>query len=200
MGRHKEFNREAVLEKAMLTFWRQGYEGASISNLIDAMGIHRGSLYDTFGDKRSLFCEALEHYDETVVSRAIARLEDPNASMGAVVEFFESVATCCANDEERKGCLLVNTAVEMRSDDRDIEQQLGLYFYRIERALLQALERARERGEIHLDGDLKLTARYLVSSLEGLRVTAKRNPNLATLKGIVKMTLSAVSDLPLDAS
>jgi TetR/AcrR family transcriptional repressor of nem operon len=195
MGRHKEFNREAVLEKAMLTFWRQGYEGASIRSLIDSMGIHRGSLYDTFGDKRSLFCEALEHYDEKVVSRAIARLEAPDASMDAIAEFFESVATCCANDEERKGCLLVNTAVEMRPDDTDIEQQLGLYFYRIERAILQALERARDRGEIDRDSDLKLTAKYLLSSLEGLRVTAKRNPNLATLQGIVKMTLSSVSDV-----
>ncbi|NMG58023.1 TetR/AcrR family transcriptional regulator, partial [Geitlerinema sp. P-1104] len=67
MGRHKEFNRQDVLDKAMLTFWRQGYEATSIRNLIASMGIHRGSLYDTFGDKHSLFQETLAHYDHTVV-------------------------------------------------------------------------------------------------------------------------------------
>ncbi len=66
MARHKKFEREEVLGKAMETFWRYGYQGTSIQDLLENMGINRGSLYDTFGNKRSLFLAAIAHYDETV--------------------------------------------------------------------------------------------------------------------------------------
>ena len=71
MARHKEFEREVVLEKAMATFWRYGYEGTSVQTLVENMGINRGSIYDTFGDKRSLFLAAIQHYNEAVVKKLL---------------------------------------------------------------------------------------------------------------------------------
>lgn len=178
----------------MLTFWRQGYEGSSIRHLVNAMGIHRGSLYDTFGDKRSLFTESLDHYYTTVVANATLDLQHPDATMEAIAAFFDLVVGCSASDPDRKGCLLVNSAVELSARDADIEQQLSIYFYRIERLLARVLERARQTGEIASESDTKLLAKYLVTSLQGLRVAAKQTSDRSTLQAIADVALSALGD------
>ncbi|MCC5898559.1 MAG: TetR/AcrR family transcriptional regulator [Phormidium sp. BM_Day4_Bin.17] len=193
MGRHKEFNREDVLDKAMVTFWRQGYEGTSIRHLIESMGIHRGSLYDTFGDKHSLFEETLAHYNCTVVEGNLAPLQGADTSLAALGGFFESVVDWSLEDGDRKGCLLVNTAAELAPQDPRISQQLTGYFYRIEATFAKVLERSRQRQELTHPGDISLLAKYLLANLQGLRLAAKLNPNRQTLQGLVDITLSTLT-------
>ncbi len=194
MGRHKEFNRQDVLDKAMLTFWRQGYEATSIRNLIASMGIHRGSLYDTFGDKHSLFQETLAHYDHTVVETNLAPLQEADASLAALGSFFEAVVDWSLEDGDRKGCLLVNTAAELAPHDPRISEQLRRYFYRIELTFAQVLERARQRQEMTHSGDISLLAKYLLANLQGLRLAAKLDPNRQTLQGLVDITFSTLTE------
>ena len=143
MARPKEFKREDVLDKAVLTFWQQGYYGTSIRHLIASMGIHRGSLYDTFGDKHSLFEESLARYDHTVVGTNLAPLEEADASLATLASFFESVVDWSLQDGDRKGCFFVNTAAELAPHDAAIAQQLRGYFYRIESTFATVLERDR---------------------------------------------------------
>ena len=192
MARPKEFDRQDVLNKAMLTFWQQGYEGTSIRTLLERMGIHRGSLYDTFGDKRSLFQASLEHYDRTVIAHNFAPLESPDASREALVDFFASVVDWSLDDGDRKGCLLVNTAAELASQDAEIAQQVSRYFQTIEQRFERVLWRSRQKGELTHSGDLRLLARYLVMNLQGLRITAKVQPNPQTLQQLADMTLSTL--------
>src|SRR5438045_9407687 len=79
MARQKEFNRDEVLHKAMEVFWTRGYEGASIQDLVKHMGINRQSIYDTLGDKHSLFLQALDRYCETQSRKVFDVLERPGS-------------------------------------------------------------------------------------------------------------------------
>ncbi|MBO9998811.1 MAG: TetR/AcrR family transcriptional regulator [Cyanobacteria bacterium SID2] len=192
MARHKEFDRQEALEKAMEVFWRYGYEGTSIRDLIGHMGIHRGSLYDTFGDKRSLFSEALNCYDRVVVSTAVECLETPEASLSSITRFFERIVEISILDRDRKGCFLVNSAVEVCPHDPELAKLIAANFEKIERSFLKALKKAEAKGEISQDRDLKVLAKYLTSSLQGLRVTAKIHPDRKTLSQIARSIVEGI--------
>ena len=181
-----------MLEKAMETFWRYGYQGTSIQNLLENMGINRGSLYDTFGNKRSLFLAAIAHYDETVVKDAIARLEAPNASKQAIIDHFYRLIDLAVADREHRGCLLTNTAVELCAHDPETATLIGRDLQRIENAFYKALVRAKEKGELPEKPNLRALARFLTCSLQGLRVTAKVNPDRGVLREIAQVVLSVL--------
>ncbi|ERT09386.1 bacterial regulatory s, tetR family protein [Lyngbya aestuarii BL J] len=192
MARHKEFNRGEVLAKAMETFWRYGYEGTSVQDLTQSMGINRGSLYDTFGDKRSLFLEAIAHYDQTIVRSAIARLEAPDASKQAIIDHFKSLVDRIVADTERRGCFVTNTAVELCPHDPDTAQRVANNLQRIEQAFYKALLRAQEKGEISAEKNLPALARYFTCNLQGLRVISKVNSDPQALEEIVQILLSVL--------
>ncbi|WP_413164196.1 TetR/AcrR family transcriptional regulator [Capilliphycus salinus ALCB114379] len=192
MARHKEFNREEVLARAMETFWRYGYEGTSVQDLLDSMGINRGSLYDTFGDKRSLFLEAIAHYDQTVVRCLIARLEAPDASKAAIVDYFQSLVDRMVADPDRRGCFVTNTAVELCPHDPDTAKRVAHNLDCIEGAFYKALSRAQEKGEISPDKNIPALARYLTCNLQGLRVISKVNPDPQVLQDIVQILLGVL--------
>ncbi|EAW37809.1 putative tetR-family transcriptional regulator [Lyngbya sp. PCC 8106] len=176
----------------METFWRYGYEGTSVQDLIESMGINRGSLYDTFGDKRSLFLEAIAHYDQTIVRRAIARLEAPDASKQAIIDHFKSLVDRIVADTEPRGCFVTNTVVELCPHDPDTAQQVTKNLQRIEQAFYTALLRAQEKGEISANQNLPALARYLTCNLQGLRVISKVNPDPQALKEIIQILLSVL--------
>ncbi|MDJ0723525.1 MAG: TetR/AcrR family transcriptional regulator [Prochloraceae cyanobacterium] len=192
MARYKEFNQEEVLEKAMKTFWRYGYEGTSIQNLVDNMGISRGSLYDTFGDKRSLFQKAIAHYDRTVIRQLILPLEAEAASKNAIFDCFDSLINRAVSDRDRKGCFLTNTVVELCPHDSETASQIAQNIKRVEKAFHKALIKAKDRGEIKADLDLEALASFLTSSLQGLRVISKIHCDRQMLADIVKVTLSVL--------
>lgn len=190
--RPKAFNPEQVIEKAMYAFWEKGYTATSMNDLVEAMGIHRGSLYNTFGDKQALFRAAIAHYNRTVVTQAIAHLESPTASKQAIVDTFYEFVYQAANDPCQRGCLLTNTAVEFGSQDPDFAKQLTLDFQRIEDALYGALVRAQQLQELAADKQPRAIARYLITCLHGIRVTSKVNPDLDALTDTIKIALSAL--------
>jgi TetR/AcrR family transcriptional repressor of nem operon len=193
MARHKEFNQQQALEKAMETFWRYGYEGTSIQDLVETMGINRGSLYDTFGDKRSLFLAAIAHYDETVVERIVTRLETPDAAKQAIIDHFEDLIERAASDKTRRGCLLTNTAIELCPHDADTAKRIATNLERIENAFYHALQRAVAKGELKNTENLHALARYLTCTLQGLRVICKVNPNREILQDITQIALSILN-------
>jgi len=192
MARHKEFDQEEALEKAMETFWCYGYEGTSIQVLVKNMGINRGSLYDTFGDKRALFQAAIAHYDQTVVKDAIARLEAPNASKSAIIDHFYTLIDRAVTDVQRRGCLITNTAVELCPHDPDTATRIATNLKRIERAFYQALVRAKEKGELSDKHDKNAFASFLTCTLQGLRVASKVNPDRKALRSIAQVALSVL--------
>lgn len=192
MPRPKEFERDVVLEKAMDLFWQKGYEATSVQDLVQHMGINRGSLYDTFKDKHHLFLAAVSHYHETVVKDAIARLEAPDASRQAIVDHFDRMVDCMTGNEAQRGCLMTNTIVELAVHHPDIAAQLQMSLRRIERAFQTALTRAQANSELSSAKDVSDLARYLVCCVQGLRVMCKTHVNREQLQATVNLMLSVL--------
>src|SRR6266568_1383877 len=114
MARQKEFNRDEVLHKAMEVFWTRGYEGASIQDLVKHMGINRQSIYDTFGDKHSLFLQSLDRYREIENRKVFAVLERPGSVKRNLRQLFEEVISRSISAEgRRRGCFVGNSMSEL---------------------------------------------------------------------------------------
>jgi TetR/AcrR family transcriptional repressor of nem operon len=192
MPRKKEFDEYEVLHRAMEIFWHKGYEATSVQDLVDQMGINRGSLYGTFSDKRALFLAAIQHYDQTVVSAVVAVLHKPGSARRSIEEYIRGEARRIAEDRQRQGCFLTNSAVEVGPHDLEAEQKLRASLKRIESAFYDALVNAKQQGEIRTRRDLRAMARFLTSGLQGLRVMARVNPDKDSLMAIADIMIAAL--------
>ena len=106
----------------MNLFWQNGYDATSLRDLTIGMGINRGSLYDTFTDKRKLFITTLKHYDEHRRLRILSKLETNEAPLNAIQKLFATWVELILDDPSCKGCFLTNTALEMASHDSEIDK------------------------------------------------------------------------------
>lgn len=192
MPRKKEFDEYEVLQRAMEIFWHKGYEATSVQDLVEQMGINRGSLYGTFSDKRALFLAAIQYYDQTIISSVVRVLHSPGSPRRAIEGYIRSVAEGAAQDRDRQGCFLTNSAVEVGPHDPEAEQRLQASLQRIEAAFLDALIDARQLGEIRTRRDLRDLARFLTSSLQGLRVMSRVNPNRDALMAIADIIIGTL--------
>ena len=192
MARKKEFDKEEVLTKAMQTFWRYGYEGTSMQQLVSNMGINRGSLYDTFGDKRSLFLSAIAHYEQTVTKKMIAELQSPEADRDTIVRAVYGMVKRILQEQDCYGCLITNTAVELCPYDEETSTQIHRNFQGMTFIFKQALKNAQAKGQIDPNRDLDALANYLTASLQGLRVIGKVNRDRSVLQGIADNILLAL--------
>ncbi|NEQ46850.1 MAG: TetR/AcrR family transcriptional regulator [Leptolyngbya sp. SIOISBB] len=190
MARTKKFDPQLALSKAMAVFWEQGYTATSIQDLVEAMGIHRGSLYDTFQGKRQLFLEAIALYQDTIVQAAIAHLKAPGAARSAIERHFWQLAERSA--EQPCGCLITNTLVELAPEDAELVAILNQGIQQVEDAFFQALVRAQDQGEIGAHQDIRTLAHYLTTSLQGLRVMSRLNPHADSLKQTIRLILKAL--------
>ncbi len=190
MPRTKEFRPEEALNAAMHLFWCKGYGATSMRDLLDGMGIGRGSFYDTFGDKRALFLAALDRFEEGRASWVDEALEGPG--LDGVEEVFWRSIENLLRFEPRRGCLLANTAVELAPHDPEVAQRISRYIHRTEAAFTGALVRARESGEIPADRHPEVLARFLVNNLHGLRVLARAGSDRRTLEDAANVALEAL--------
>jgi len=180
----KQFDEADVLDKAMQAFWAHGYEATSIQDLVDCMGINRGSLYATFGDKRSLFLKTLERY-ETHHRRtwldALGRRHTPRA---AILSVFEGAISAALSDDSRSGCLLVNTAIELSPHDDEIAQLVANGLSETEAFFRDSVLEGQRVGDIPSHVDPAHTARALLGLLTGLRVLARGRPERPLLEAL----------------
>ena len=194
MARQKAFDREAALDRAMGAFWRKGYTATSVEDLVARMGIQRGSLYATFGDKRSLFCSAFDRYQRVVVRELFEVLEAPGSGLAAIRRFFRLRVHGALDRSRPPGCLVTNSAVELSRRDRGVSARVNRSLAMLEAAFLRALSRARAQGELSATRDLRALARFLTSSAQGLSVMAKAFPERAVLEDVVEVVLIALED------
>ena len=192
MPRQKEFDREGALDRAMSAFWTKGYAATSIEDLVARMGIQRGSLYATFGDKRSLFLSALDRYQRVVTHELFEALEAPGSGLEAIRCFFRLRVEGSLDRSRPAGCLVTNSAVELSGRARGATAKVGGSLTRIETAFLGALRRARAAGELTAPQDLRALARFLTSSAQGLSVMAKTARDRAMLEDVVGIVLSVL--------
>jgi TetR/AcrR family transcriptional repressor of nem operon len=192
MARPIGFDREQALDRAMGVFWSKGYEATSIEELVTRMGIQRGSLYGTFGDKRSLFLSALERYQRVVTRELFEALEAPGSGLEAIRRFFRLRVERALDRRRPRGCLVTNSAVELSGRDRGAAAKVGGSLVKMEAAFRGALERARAAGELPRTRDVRALARFLTSSAQGLSVMAKAFPERAILEDVVAVVLAAL--------
>ncbi len=185
MGRPKEFDEHEALMKAMRLFWVHGYKATSIQDLVDGMGIGRGSLYGTFGGKRSLFMKALHHYNKKCAD-FLTELSKSQSPRQAVLNAFETVADTVLGRGSRDGCFLVNTAIELSPHDAEIESVVAGGFADVEGFFRTTIERGQASEEISHAVDATSTARTLHTLLLGMLVLARSRPQPASLQIIVE--------------
>ena len=175
----------------MHLFWLKGYGATSMRDLLDGMGIGRGSFYDTFGDKHALFLAALERFEEARTGWIGEALEG-SSGMEGIEEVFRRTVEGMTRSEPRRGCLLANTAVELAPRDPEVAEKISRYVRRTEEAFAGALVRAQGTGEIPTGRDPRALARFLVSNLHGLRVLARAGTDCRTLEDAARVALEAL--------
>src|SRR5918912_54651 len=161
MARHKEFDRDEALRRAMEVFWSRGYEAASVGELVKHMGINRQSLYDTFGDKHALYLQALDRYREVEGRRVFELLERPGSVKKALRQLFQGVVEGAFCDGQRRGCFIGNAMSELAGRCKETAARTCSNIAAAEEALHRALLRGKRTGEIGGGRDLRAVARFL---------------------------------------
>ena len=193
MARPKAFNEEEVLDKAVAVFWAKGYEATSMQDLVDAMGIQRGSLYAAFGSKQQLFLQSLDRYGKVVVKQFLDILESKPSVIESIELFFAQLVEHLLTAGPLRSCLVTNSAIERGLRDAETKKQVLQLLNELEQGFYQALQRAREKGEISTELDINKLANFLTSSMQGLLVMGKVCSERSVLEGINQMTLSIIT-------
>jgi TetR/AcrR family transcriptional repressor of nem operon len=195
LARPREFEEEAVLDAAIECFWRRGLEATSVRDLAEATGVNQPSLYNAFGDKRELFAQALERYATRSMRERIERLERKHPPKEAIRAFFRELVSRTLSDPDHRGCLIVNSALEVAPHDAELKAMIASYLGEIEAFFCRCLERLKESGNLSTRLDPRDTARLFLGVLLGVRVAARAKPERALLEGMVRPAL-ALLDQP----
>lgn len=189
MARPRQFDEEVVRDTTVRCFWSRGFEATSIKDLIEETGLTAASLYNAFGDKRALFRMALEHYVERGIGERIRRFESmpPRVAIGA---FFEDILCRSLGDPERKGCLVVNSALELAPHDSEFRDIISGVLGRIEGFFIRCIKAGQSDGTITRSAPARSLAHHLLAVLLGLRVLARVLPEKALLEGAISPALA----------
>ncbi len=167
-----------------------GSKPRSVRDLAAEMGINGPSLYNSFGDKRALFTRALGRYAELWMRERIARLENEASPKSAIRNFLQELIERSISDRERRGCLIVNSALEVSPHDVELRGVIAAYLREIEMFFRRCLQRGQQAGEIGPNLDPDDTARHLLGIVLGIRVAARSRPERALLEGMVRPALA----------
>jgi TetR/AcrR family transcriptional repressor of nem operon len=190
MARPREFDEVTALEAAIECFWQRGYEATSVRDLANKMGLSAPSLYNTYGDKHALFVQALEHYLDHSTRARIERLEKSLPPKQAIRRFIEEIIERSVNDRERRGCFLINSALEVAPHDRELGALIADRLAEIEAFFRRSIKAAQAKGHVPRDRIAKDLARLLLGVLLGIRVLARSKPERALLEGIARPALA----------
>jgi len=187
MARSKEFEENEVLEKAMKLFWEQGYEKTSMSDLVEHMGIHRRSLYDTFTDKHTLFLKAMDRFEERTDARLAAGIKQSKTAKEAIQFIFDYMSI--GEEGAPPGCMFVNSAVEMACRDEVVDAKAVGAFEKVEHLLVELISWGQQSGEFSDQYTAEEFAEYLHNALTGIRVMARTSVSKEKLQRIFVMTM-----------
>lgn len=189
MARTKDFDEQAVLQRAVCLFWEKGYNGTSMQDLVDGLGISRSSLYDTFGDKYQLYLKALERYKQQYGSQLCRLTGEAASAKVAIQKLLEMVVTDLLNDEQRKGCFMVNAGVELASYDPQVSKLVSETEQQLEEAFIRIIGQGQEKGEIGKEKNAQALARFLNNTIKGMQVSVKSINDRLFFDDIIRTTL-----------
>ncbi len=190
MPRPKEFIPDDAIEKAMHVFWHKGYEATSMEDLLSAMDLNRGSLYDTFGDKRTLFLKVIDRYCATFVGPKFSLLDQPGPALPTLRRFISGMVEGGLADPQRRGCLIANTVMELSPHEKEIAGTLRQALKMVEDTFFKVLARAKQQGELKPDKDPRALARFLATMMQGTIVMIKAGASAEAVNQTMETALS----------
>src|SRR5271168_4177046 len=190
MARPREFDEATALDAAIDCFWQRGYEATSVRDLANRMGISAPSLYNAYGDKRALFVQALERYLDHSTRARIKRLEDSLPPKQAIRQFIEDIIQRSVSDREKRGCFLINSALEVAPHDKQLGALIADRLAEIEAFFYRSIKAAQAEGAVPRNRAAKDLARLLLGVLLGIRVLARSKPERALLEGVARPALA----------
>jgi TetR/AcrR family transcriptional regulator, transcriptional repressor for nem operon len=194
MSRTKTISDEDVVQRAMVLFWKKGFEATSINDLVDATGGNRFGLYAAFGDKRGLFLQSLNHYAKTFVTRALADVERPAAGIKDIRGYFERLVDLAeAWGLPSQGCLMANSMTEIAPHDSAILEKVRAHFERVRRGFEHALCNAKKQRDLPKEFDPAKYAQFLAVSAQGLWAYSRICNDAAELRCYVSTLLHPIS-------
>lgn len=192
MPRQKEFEREEVLEKALEVFWCNGYNGTSFADLTEGMCINRQSIYDTYGDKHTLFLEVLNHYSEKNGECIRSHFAQDRPARQLFKEYFATAVQNISSDTKSKGCLINNAALEMIPHDADVKKIAQQNIDGLYKTFLQVIKKGIKTGELSPKLSAEAVAMHLVTTLQGMNTVGKAFSDKKRLQSIADAAMSVL--------
>ena len=192
-GRPLAFDQQKALDKAMHVFWTHGYEGTSMAELTDALGINKPSIYAAFGNKEELFRKALAHYIAGPVA-FVSEVKNAASARQVVENFLTQAVEFFSNPATPNGCLIVQAALTCGQGSRAIQQELITYRNHFETAFAARFELAKAQGDLPQDADAAGLAKYIATIHQGLSVQASSGATKAELYAVVEIALKTWPD------
>ena len=196
MARPREFDEATVLDAAIERFWRHGYETTSVRDLADEMNISGASLYNAFGDKRSLYVRALNRYLDRTFRERINRIEPSLPPREAIVAFLREIVKRSLTDKQRRGCMLVNSAIESAPHDATFFDIVAVFLDAVERFFFRCVSNGQKDGTITKAHSAEDLSRSLLGILLGIRVLARVRPERKLLEGLLRPVFALLDDAP----
>lgn len=193
MARPAEFDREQVLEQAMLAFWQQGYCATSVADLTETTALKPGSLYAAFKSKEGLFLAALDHYGELSADKIRQSLSSAGTPLEGVRFFLQQLSANAYGPEAKRSCFLVNTVLEVARHNPQVRVRVNHHLDAIEALFRRALETARESGELGPDKDPEALAAFIMTNIWGLRVLLAAGADPQRVRAVVDQLLDMLA-------
>ncbi len=192
MARPREFDRDEVLERAMSVFWSKGFAATTTSDLVEAMQIGRQSMYDSFGDKRALYLEALAQYQQESVATHIGRLRSGKTALAGIEAMLAGLAPA-HKSMRHKGCMGVGAIAEFGRDDPDVVKLREKSSVVLVRALTEAVTLAKQQGDIPPQVDTAESVRLIGTLMQGLQTGARAGVKPEALQATARFSLAALT-------
>lgn len=192
MARTKDFDENEVLAKAIQLFWHKGYNGTSMQDLVEGLGISRSSLYDTYTDKHTLFVKALKSYQCAGAAKIHSIINHGETAKETIQKLLEFTTNDLLDDRQQKGCFMVNAQVEVAPHDAEVNNVVGDNEQQMEDAFYFVIKKGQEKGEFKNEQDARILSRFIFNAVKGMRVTAKSSKDKSSFDDIIKLTISAL--------
>ena len=193
MARPVEIDRDQAFRKARELFWRRGYRATSLNDLLGATGMGKGSFYAAFGSKEALFEATLNWYhDRSAAARR--KVSNTHKGLAALREFLDSTLIDISDARRRRGCLLVNSVVELEGVEPRLHRIANRYLQALEQRCMTYLDEARLAGEIREDLEIAQLAALTASLLQGLRVDSRMGRSRESLGQRIDVFLTLISN------
>ena len=174
MARPREFDEAEALDRAMEVFWKKGYQKTSLDDLLDAMGIQRGSFYNTFGSKKETYLRAIDRYTEFMFNGGpYAEAVQLEPGLGALATMCDNYIDSVTGDAEPRGCFCAHVSKEHRGGDPAIQEAVLVAIDRMRGLVRQSIEAARRDGDLPESVSAEGMALLFMSVAWGMHVMAE---------------------------